>query len=71
MEDIEAIQGLEHLVAPKVCWVIVQNRRETIARVLEEHACQEEIESYDTKKIASASQASSDFVMEWRKRIVV
>lgn len=71
IDDIEKIRGLEHLLSPGVCRILLQSRKRTIARVLQEQARQEEVGSYDAEKIASVSLASSEFAKEWRRRIMV
>ena len=55
IEDVERIRGLEHLMSPDVCKVLLQRRRATIARVLEEQRRQELAGEQDAAKIALIS----------------
>ena len=70
IDNVERIRGLEHLISPEVCRVLLQRRRATIGRVLQEQRRQEEEGSFDAEKIATLSLVNSEFAREWRKRIM-
>lgn len=67
---IEEFRGLEHLLSPEVCRVLLQRRRATMARVLAEQARQESQGIHDADRIAAVSLANSEFAREWRRRIM-
>ncbi|KAL7482076.1 hypothetical protein ACHAW6_007761 [Cyclotella cf. meneghiniana] len=69
VEDVERIRGLEHLMSPDVCKVLLQRRRATIVKVLEEQRRQELAGEQDAAKIALISSRNSKFAVEWRQRI--
>ncbi|KAL3804175.1 hypothetical protein HJC23_013694 [Cyclotella cryptica] len=69
VEDVDRIRGLEHLMCPDVCKVLLQRRRATIANVLEEQRRQELNGEHDAAKIALISSRNSRFAVEWRQRI--
>jgi len=70
IENIEEIRGLEHLLSPEVYTVLLQRRRATIAKVLQEQADQRKAGLHDTTRIAIVSMANSAFAREWRERIM-
>ncbi|KAL7520220.1 hypothetical protein ACHAWX_007241 [Stephanocyclus meneghinianus] len=70
IENLEEIRGLEHLLSPEVYSVLLQRRRATIAKVLQEQADQRKAGLRDTTRIAIVSMANSAFAREWRERIM-
>jgi hypothetical protein len=70
-DDIERIRGLEHLLAPEVYIKLVKMRRVTIEKVLKEQADQQKLGVIDVEKLASVSIENSEFVREWRHRIML
>ncbi|KAL7519590.1 hypothetical protein ACHAWX_004344 [Stephanocyclus meneghinianus] len=70
IENIEEIRGLEHLLSPEVYTVLLQRRRATIAKVLQEQADQRKAGLHDIARIAAVSMANSAFAREWRERIM-
>jgi hypothetical protein len=69
VQDVDSIRGLEHLLSPDVCKLLVQRRRATTTRVLEEQARQVCAGERDAAKIAAVSAKNSKFAVEWRQRI--
>lgn len=69
VQDKEIICGLEHLLSPEVLKVLVQRRKMTIARVLEEQDIQTRLKESDPHRLALASMGNSSFSKEWRRRI--
>ncbi|KAL3804153.1 hypothetical protein HJC23_013672 [Cyclotella cryptica] len=70
IENIEEIRGLEHLLSPEVYTVLLQRRRATISKVLEEQSCQHKAGVNDIARIATVSMLNSEFAKEWRQRIM-
>jgi hypothetical protein len=65
----EVVCGLEHMISPSIMKVLMQRRRMTIARVLEEQQIQAQLGEKDPCRIALASMENSAFTREWRRRI--
>ena len=69
VQDANLIRGLEHLLSREVCSLLVQSRRLTIAKVLEEQKRQTCLGEYDAARIAFTSNKSSRFAVSWRQII--
>lgn len=69
VQDVNIIRGLEHMLSREVCFLLVQNRRMTIDKVLEEQMRQTRSGEYDAAQIASVSSKSSRFAVRWRQII--
>lgn len=65
----ELVCGLEHMISPSILKVLIQRRKMTIERVLEEQHVQTELGENDPIRIALASMENSAFTKEWRRRI--
>ena len=65
----DIVCGIEHMISGKVLKILIQRRRMTIARVLEEQDVQHRLGEKDFTVIALASMANSAFTKEWRRRI--
>ena len=70
IENIEEIRGLEHLLSPEVYTVLLQSRRATIAKVLQEQEDQRKAGLHDITRIAIVSMTNSEFARAWRQRIM-
>ncbi|KAL3781834.1 hypothetical protein HJC23_011143 [Cyclotella cryptica] len=69
VQEKERFCGLEHLLSPEVLKVLIQRRKMTIARVLEEQDIQIRLKENDPHRLALASMTNSSFTKEWRRRI--
>mmetsp|Transcript_8201 Transcript_8201/g.18411 ORF Transcript_8201/g.18411 Transcript_8201/m.18411 type:complete len:184 (-) Transcript_8201:1129-1680(-) len=66
----EVICGIEHLISPQVLQLLLDRRRKTIARVLEDQQAQKEAGvGVDPLITAQVSAINSSFSKEWCSRI--
>eukprot|EP00956_Cyclotella_meneghiniana_P033928 scaffold100473_cov22-Cyclotella_meneghiniana.AAC.1 len=65
----ELICGLEHIVSPSMMKLLMQRRKMSVSRVLEEQNIQRKSGETSISRIALASMENSSFTKEWRRRI--
>lgn len=65
----ELVCGLEHILSPSMMKLLMQRRKMTIVRVLEEQDIQRKSGETNISRIALASMENSSLTKEWRRRI--